>query len=604
MNFTTKTGLIASPRKKIYRYTKSFDPLTLAPCAITKQVSFSLRPFGGLFNPYSKGCSVLCNHPASVEVKSVVKRAKDAWICDGRAMSLRSGASSRRDKRDDGLEDLPEHVPEEFFRRYTDTDSRPLTPTPTMVSGKTRPNQGVNSTFNTRRCVTPEPVSSHVKERKQLILDLRRSHSQDVFAVSDLSPTQLQDTFGVWTQQEETTRIHTVEEHPDENESEAAAPAAPYERFSHTPSSAHLRTSLVPDPMEEAAQKIEQVCINDLDEPDDEDHPRRRGKKRKKSKTITTHTFQASQDPETHIATLAADDSQNASARPSFSIPYSSGSFQMLGHLPRATFEIVEEDTSEFFLDEESLKLLRRGLNIDIVEEVFDRYKHRAMKEALRLTAPGKMESEAVKELREQLQLPEMDHEKWMELPRKYTRASARFTLPMDTRELSRMTPLQYLSKHVSVLSDRKQLYHRIFVRNLSTVTDKNGKSASDSEDEEDLQEAESKGKADMVRTLSYSVLDKAMHEVLGFHGKADKIAKIRDLLGLVGDVNGNEVPIDFRTWCGIVAFSERYLTDLDKDLDPCNEIEIADFESLDRRIKNVEGNEKLINVLYIIKNN
>lgn len=53
-------------------------------------------------------------------------------ICDGRALSLRSGASSRREKREDGLDsDLPEHVPEEFFRRYTDTDSRPLTPTPT-----------------------------------------------------------------------------------------------------------------------------------------------------------------------------------------------------------------------------------------------------------------------------------------------------------------------------------------------------------------------------------------------------------------------------------------------------------------------------------------
>lgn len=57
---------------------------------------------------------------------------KSPQICDGRAMSLRSGASSRREKREDGLDsDLPEHVPEEFFRRYTDTDSRPLTPTPT-----------------------------------------------------------------------------------------------------------------------------------------------------------------------------------------------------------------------------------------------------------------------------------------------------------------------------------------------------------------------------------------------------------------------------------------------------------------------------------------
>lgn len=136
------------------------------------------------------------------------------------------------------------------------------------------------------------------------------------------------------------------------------------------------------------------------------------------------------------------------------------------------------------------------------------------------------------------------------------------------------MTPLQYLSKHVSVLSDRKQLYHRIFVRNLSTETDKH-KSGSDSEDDEELREADAKEKAELVRTLSYSILDKAMHEVLGFHGKPDKITKIRDLLGLIGDVNGNEIPIDFRTWCGIVAFSERYLTDLDKDLDPCNEVNV-----------------------------
>lgn len=75
------------------------------------------------------------------------------------------------------------------------------------------------------------------------------------------------------------------------------------------------------------------------------------------------------------------------------------------------------------------------------------------------------------------------------------------------------MTPLQYLSKHVSVLSDRKQLYHRIFVRNLSTVTDKH-KSGSDSEDDEELRD-DAKDKADLVRTLSYSILDKAMYEVL-----------------------------------------------------------------------------------------
>lgn len=135
------------------------------------------------------------------------------------------------------------------------------------------------------------------------------------------------------------------------------------------------------------------------------------------------------------------------------------------------------------------------------------------------------------------------------------------------------MTPVQYLSKHVSVLSDRKQLYHRIFVRNLSTQSNKEKNSADSDDDEDDARDSEGRNKSEMIRTLSYCVLNTALHEALGFHGKPDKIAKIRDLLGLTGDVNGNELPIDFRTWCGIVAFAERYLTDLDKDLDPCNEV-------------------------------
>lgn len=134
------------------------------------------------------------------------------------------------------------------------------------------------------------------------------------------------------------------------------------------------------------------------------------------------------------------------------------------------------------------------------------------------------------------------------------------------------MTPLQYLSRHVSVLSDRKQLYHRIFVRNLPAPSGKQ-KDNSDSEDEDEIQEQEAKEKLDIIRTLPYCVINKSMHEVLGFHGKPDKIAKIRDLIGLVQDKNGNEVPIDFRTWCGIVAFAERYLTDTDKEDDPCNEV-------------------------------
>lgn len=75
------------------------------------------------------------------------------------------------------------------------------------------------------------------------------------------------------------------------------------------------------------------------------------------------------------------------------------------------------------------------------------------MKEALRLTAPGKLdyESEAVRELKEALKIPEMDHEKWIELPRRYSRSSARFGLPMDTRELTS----KFTTSHPRIISNK-----------------------------------------------------------------------------------------------------------------------------------------------------
>ena len=75
-------------------------------------------------------------------------------------------------------EDGEDAVPEELFRRYTDTDSRPLTPAPTLASVMTK--------GSGRRCVTPDPIPTHcmnpTRERTLLVLDLRRSHSQDTLS--------------------------------------------------------------------------------------------------------------------------------------------------------------------------------------------------------------------------------------------------------------------------------------------------------------------------------------------------------------------------------------------------------------------------------------
>ncbi|XP_058835814.1 uncharacterized protein LOC131692667 [Topomyia yanbarensis] len=581
MNISSKTGLIASPRKRIIRPKQEFDPAILAPCAITRQVPLALRPFGGLYNPYSKGCSVLCNHPAAQDVKHVVRLAKDAWINE-----VRTVHSEKLIRKIDGPgrtlskdSDLPEHVPEEFFRRYTDTDSRPLTPTPTVASGRTR--ASVGGSHMTRRCVTPEPQTQNLQERKQLILDLRRSHSQETLywnASSELSPSQLQDPS--WMQHHSQIPQTVDEERVLGDEAESD---------------------------KEGAKPTPMTCINAMED-GEEDPPRRRGKRRKKSKQLTqTISFTPNQDPETQVATIDPD-SPNYSARPSL-IPTGRSLLSSAETPPRASVAEPVEYV-ECFLDDEALCLLRRGLNIDIVEAVFDRYKSRAMREAFRTATIDKLnfQSKAVRQLHDTMDIHDIDHDKWIDLPRKYSRSSARFELPMDTRTLSIMTPIEYLKHHVVLSDDRKKLYHRIFVRNLPTD---DVKTAHESFDNESLPENEAPVQveslrnllADVTRIIPMANFDKAMHEALGFHGTPEKIFEIRDLLELNYEYY-QEIPIDFRSWCGIVAFAERYIITQDRKTDPCNELEMVDFESLARRIRSAKPSENLVKVLHIIKNN
>lgn len=558
---TSKTGLIASQRKKVVRNKKPVDYTNiLLSCALTKNVQFSLRPFGGLYNPYSRGCSILCNHPAALEIKSVVKQAKEAWIAEGKSILHRDNVSAnRRDQEDDQQTnsmkfneycDLPEHVPEEFFRRYTDTDSRPLTPTPTVCSGRTRTSAG-NSLFNTRRCVTPEPPSSHTKERKQLILDLRRSHSQETLywnASSELSPGPTQENI-IHSSNARTTKVSDTKKSAEKNR---------------------------PEP-ELITKQPSLICINAREDLEGEDDaPRRRGKKRKKTKQPSVvQTFQPSQDPETQVATLGPD-SPNLSTRPSL-IPNAAELLPL-----QSQFEKMKTSEnmgrSSCFLDEDSLKILRRGLNLDVVENVFDRYMNRALKEAYRTLPPNKInyESEAVRNLKETLQIPVVDHEKWIKLPRKYSRADNRFELPIDSREFNDMTAIKYLSQYVIVSNKLKQQYRRIFLKNLPEEIEEEKPKIDDTDNESPRIDSEKirqpiKSDLDKIRTLPLPVFNKALQEVLGFHGTIEKIQEIKEILAI--DTKSDQNYIDFRLWCGIVAFSERFITKINRNLDPCNEV-------------------------------
>lgn len=47
-------------------------------------------------------------------------------------------------------------------------------------------------------------------------------------------------------------------------------------------------------------------------------------------------------------------------------------------------------------------------------------------------------EPESIRGVEEALNLPHINHDKWLTLPRKYTRTVSRFELPIDSTELSR----------------------------------------------------------------------------------------------------------------------------------------------------------------------
>jgi hypothetical protein len=74
-----------------------------------------------------------------------------------------------------------------------------------------------------------------------------------------------------------------------------------------------------------------------------------------------------------------------------------------------------------------------------------------------------KTNCEALIRVQNELKLPPVNTDLWLSLPRIFTRSSARFELPLDSRTLESMTPLYYIQNHVSLSSPRKLLYNCIF---------------------------------------------------------------------------------------------------------------------------------------------
>jgi hypothetical protein len=202
--------------------------------------------------------------------------------------------------------------------------------------------------------------------------------------------------------------------------------------------------------------------------------------------------------------------------------------------------------------------------------------------------------------MKNQLNLQETDHEKWQNLPRKFSRSSARFELPIDIREMSKLRPFYYLSKYVHVNDDKKQLYHRIFVEYLPKTQAKNEET-----ENEDFYSSSAFRKVFMENLLNSRVmtvdkLSEALFEVLGFHATDENVAEILMFLEL--ESLDEYTSINFRAFCGIVSFAERLITRLTQEEDPRDEIEIADFETLLARHFDKIENENMRRMMDVIQ--
>lgn len=195
----------------------------------------------------------------------------------------------------------------------------------------------------------------------------------------------------------------------------------------------------------------------------------------------------------------------------------------------------------------------------------------KALQEAFRTIPPEKIEyeSEALRKYKETIDITEVDNEKWLKMPRKYTRRSARFGLPVNTHRLGTMTPFEYISKHVWISEHRKQHYRFVFKKFLPDLTtdDAQGKSNAPNPDHHHVDIPSTKNEE---RTISFVDVRSALADALGFYGTIDKINEILAILRMNED---DHKVLNFRSWCGLIAFSERYLNKLTHEQDPRDEV-------------------------------
>ncbi|CAD1479692.1 unnamed protein product, partial [Heterotrigona itama] len=406
---------------------------------LTKPAPFILRPFSGLFNPYPYGCSILCNHPADCEAREVLRRAKDTWATEGKTLLLpeemdmiRANLVAACNNATDvggntGAEVINDAstVPEELFRKYTETDSRPLTPAPTLASGPALTNRPTQDEF---------PVTCDPRERTTLILDLRTNSLKQM--------------------ESETLSWHalTLEPPPTHRKTEIFVCKPSSRRTMRTPNPAD-----VPDtfPSIDTYDESNSMEVGKAEEASKEVAViRRRGKRLRKGKrrrgsgygqqTEVRDLFEPTDTQISHIG----DGSRRTS------IHTNNSEVENLATTPKKSSAMSNTPSmTPSFIDPDILKHLCRELDSDKVEAEFSIRRRIAFEEALRVKGESYTHSR---------RSPMFSNPALVDTPRVFSRQAARFEI-LDSGSLHGLTILEYLSKHVFVTSGRKLIFGRVF---------------------------------------------------------------------------------------------------------------------------------------------
>ncbi|KAL4716695.1 hypothetical protein ACJJTC_004814 [Scirpophaga incertulas] len=428
MGLTSNTGLLAVPQKHGLSRQKSTE--VELRCEVTP-APFMLRPYAGLYNPFPHSCSVLCNHPADTEAKEFVKRVKDSWVIDGKPHQQIDDLSKFQDRSPVERHKIPHDiVTEDMFRRYAETDSRPHTPAPTLASGKSR---------TSRRCLTPD--QHH--QRTTIVLDLRRSHSQETLyyhATSDMTAGQ-------------TTLTNDRSTLPSLNLSDGQNRLGKVQCEQLPPLASPLVLSQRTLPTKEPAS-VKTARKNQLKALNLGKAIKARNKAEAPASQRSKTNIEVHDEGESMI--IGPDDGGTDSQNPS-----SRGSIAVVPDddvIPLPSIKPAVAKKTDSFLDDEILKYLHREVDEEAIETEFDTKRRYVLQEALRTRGDRPAGKELQAFLRES-GTNTVCLGDWLHVPRVFSRRNAYFTLPIDTATLQDLTPMNYAARFVSLKKSKQLLY-------------------------------------------------------------------------------------------------------------------------------------------------